>query len=237
MTDLVLKLLDRFSHDRPLPDPLPTDPFPIFRAWFDEAVTSKHQPNPNCFYLGTATPQGRPSVRTVLCKAIDLAGGSIEFYTNYHSRKAGEVEAAGRIAALFHWDDRDRQVRLEGPVCRTTDAESDAYFRTRRWESRLGAWASDQSQPIASRKDLLAKIGEAVDRLGLDIAKLLAGGNVDIPRPPHWGGYRLWADRIELWQGGVGRVHDRAVFTRAVGPVRTGLTPALGTWAGQRLQP
>lgn len=236
MTEAILKLLDRFSHERPLPEPLPADPMPLFKAWFDEAVAAKKQANPNCMYLATATPDARPSVRTVLCKGIDAAGGSLEFYTNYTSRKAGELEATRRAAVLFHWDDADRQVRLEGPIVRVTEAESDAYFKSRHWQSRLGAWASDQSRPIASRSDLLAKVGRAAaQHLGFDALGLLAGRDVTIPRPPHWGGYRLHADHVELWQGGTGRVHDRALWARVLTPEGEGY--AKGPWTATRLQP
>jgi len=235
MTGAILKLLDKFGHERPLPEPLPGDPVPTFRAWFDEAVREKKQDNPNCMYLATCTGDGRPSVRTVLCKAIDPATGGIEFYTNYQSRKAGEIEQVWRAAILFHWDNKDRQVRLEGPVMRVSGEESDAYFRSRRWESRLGAWASDQSRPIASRKELLEKIGRTVDRLGLDALGLLAGRGVGIPRPAPWGGYRLMPERLELWQGGVGRVHDRAVWARDVRV--EGSAWSVGAWSGTRLQP
>lgn len=237
MTDAVLKLLDRFAHDRPLPDPLPADPMALFKVWFDEAVAARKQPNPNCMYLATATEQGVPSVRTVLCKGIDVNQGSLEFYTNYNSRKASELESTRRASVLFHWDDRDRQVRIEGPIVRCTREESDAYFRTRHWQSRLGAWASDQSQPIASRADLLVKVAHVVTtRLGFDVLKLLSGGDVTIDRPPHWGGYRLWAQNIELWQGGTGRVHDRAVWSRSFDPAAP--TPTNPTaWTSTRLQP
>jgi pyridoxamine 5'-phosphate oxidase len=236
MTEAILKILDRFSHERPLPEPLPADPMPLFKAWFDAAVAAKKQANPNCMYLATATADGEPSVRTVLCKGIDAAGGSLEFYTNYTSRKAGELEATSRAAVLFHWDDADRQVRIEGPVVRVTAAESDAYFATRHWQSRLGAWASDQSRPIASRADLLAKVGRAVaQHLGASALGILAGRDVVIPRPPHWGGYRVFAERVELWQGGTGRVHDRAEWRRAL--TASGAGFAGGAWAATRLQP
>jgi pyridoxamine 5'-phosphate oxidase len=240
MTDALLKLLDKFVHERPLPDLLPADPVPLFKAWFDEAVAAKKQANPNCMYLATATADGKPSVRTVLCKGIDVAGGSLEFYTNYTSRKAGEIETSWRAAVLFHWDDTDRQVRIEGPVVRVTDEESDAYFKTRHWQSRLGAWASDQSKPIASRGELLNKVGRAaaqhiMGNMGLEALGLLAGRDVSIPRPPHWGGYRLRAESIELWQGGKGRVHDRARWDRTLTP--EGGNFAAGAWSATRLQP
>lgn len=240
MTDAVLKILDRFAHDRPLPDPLPAEPMALFKVWFDEAVAAKKQANPNCMYLATATPDGTPSVRTVLCKGIDVNGGSIEFYTNYQSRKAAELESTWRASVLFHWDDRERQVRIEGPVVRCSAAESDAYFRTRHWQSRLGAWASDQSKPIASRAELLAKVGKVVaERIGFDVLKLLAGSDIHIERPPHWGGYRLWAEMVELWQGGTGRVHDRALWSRTLTtPVPASpQQPQVTAWDATRLQP
>ncbi|QOJ01823.1 MAG: pyridoxamine 5'-phosphate oxidase [Phycisphaeraceae bacterium] len=232
---MLLQLLDRFTHNAPLPDPLPLDPFPLFKAWYDEAGRAKQQPNPNAVYLATATPEGRPSVRAVLCRGIREADGSVEFFTNRSSRKGRELAANPRAALLFHWDHPDRQVRVEGPVTLTSDAESDAYFNSRRWESRLGAWASDQSEPIASRRALLDKVSAVVNKHGIDVAKLIAGVDVHIPRPPYWGGFRVWADRVELWQGGVGRVHDRAAWTREV--VVSGGSVSSGPWTGTRLQP
>ncbi len=235
MTSFALRLLDRFAHDRPLPDPLPADPMGIVVAWFDEAKAAKHQPNPNVMYLATAAADGSPSVRAVLCKGMDATAASLEFYTNYESRKAGEIEESHKASVLFHWDHADRQVRVEGVVTRCTAEESDRYFASRRWESRLGATASDQSKPIESRLALLDKVAAAVNKLGVDAAVLLAGGNVTIPRPNHWGGYRLWATRVELWQGGTGRIHDRAEWRRDLTVAGTGFHG--GIWRSTRLQP
>ncbi len=235
MTSFALRLLDRFAHDRPLPDPLPDGPMAIVLAWFNEAQAAKQQPNPNAMYLATAASDASPSVRAVLCKGIDALAASLEFYTNYESRKAGELDASHKASVLFHWDHADRQIRVEGVVTRCTPEESDRYFESRRWESRVGATASDQSRPIESRRALLDKVAAAVNKLGLDAAVLLAGGNANIPRPPHWGGYRLWASRIELWQGGTGRVHDRAEWRRDLTATSSGFTG--GPWRSTRLQP
>lgn len=225
---------DVYSMDQSLPDPLPADPLRIFRAWFDEAHAQRVQPNPNCFALATADEQGNPSARIVLCKDMNLApdAGYIVFHTNHRGRKGRELAARPRAAALFHWDDLDRQVRIEGPVTHCPPEESDAYFRTRALESRIGAWASDQSEPIASRDALLEKITDVMARFGVGFDNL---ESVEIPRPPHWGGFRLWAQTVELWVSGPGRVHDRARWARPLTPNKGGFTP--GAWTAQRLQP
>jgi len=203
-----------------------------FKAWFDEAHQRKTQPNPNAMALATIDPDGRPSVRIVLCKDIDLARGSITFYTNRNSRKGAALEAHPRAAVVFHWDIFDRQVRIEGPVVHTTDAESDAYFASRSVASRIGAWASDQSKPIASRGELLAKVASAVAHHGVNLANPFGPG---VPRPPHWGGYRIWADSVELWMGSNVRVHDRARWTRTL--TRQGDSYSSSAWSATRLQP
>lgn len=213
-----------------LPDELPLDPMPLCRQWFDEAHARKVQPNPNAMTLATLDPppHGRLSARTVLCKEMDVAGGSVVFYTNYTGRKAVALHTNPFAAVLFHWDTLDRQIRVEGPVTRTTAAESDAYFATRPWESQIGAWSSEQSRPIASRAALRDRVAETIMRFGVD-AK---GG---IPRPPHWGGYRLWAERVELWVAGEARIHDRAVWSRTL--VKNGEGFRGGVWTATRLQP
>ncbi|MBK7406145.1 MAG: pyridoxamine 5'-phosphate oxidase [Phycisphaerales bacterium] len=215
-----------------LPDPLPGDPFGLFRGWFEDARAQAPTPNPNAMALATVDPDGRPSVRMVLCKGIDPETGSILFYTNYESRKGAAMEATGRAAVVFHWDAMERQVRIEGRVARATPAESDAYFASRAWESRVGAWASRQSRPVASRQDLMDQVGTTILELGLDVGALMRGEPVEIPRPPFWGGYRLTADRVELWVGGTGRVHDRAAWSRQLAPGG----PAT-RWESTRLQP
>ena len=227
----------RFAPALTLPDPLPEDPFPLFEEWHGHAVNSNTQPNPTAMSLATIDADGAPSVRIVLCRGLDVRAGSVTWFTNRRSRKGRALEANPRAAVTFHWDHADRQVRLEGPVQHCTDEESDAYFHRRPWESRLAAWASQQSQPLASRADLLQAVRDAAKRLGLSEQELLERGNdVRIPRPAHWGGYRLVARRAELWQGGPGRTHDRAEWTRPLRRAPEGWVGD-GPWLGTRVQP
>ncbi len=228
--------LGPFDAGPSLPDPLPGSPFPILEAWLAEAHQQPVSPNPNSMTLATVAPDGRPSARVVLCKGVDVDAGTVTFYTNLRSRKGREIEDNPLVAALFHWDHLERQVRLEGRAERVSDAEADTYFATRAWESRIGAWASDQSEPLESREKLLEQAAERILELDLDIAAAVRGDPVDIPRPPHWGGYRLVADRVELWLGGTGRMHDRAVWNRVVDSGPVGVDPSAG-WLGCRLQP
>jgi pyridoxamine 5'-phosphate oxidase len=233
-----------------LPDPLPDEPLATARAWLADATARTVTPNPNAIALATVDADGRPSVRMVLVKDIDPATGSLTFYTNYQSRKGRALDATGRAACVFHWDADERQVRIEGLVRRTTPAESDAYFASRHWQSRIGAWASRQSEPIESREALLMQVAEAVVEQGIDLREVIDAGpedrpSIDIKRPPHWGGYRLFADRVELWVGGAGRIHDRMVWMRefaaeAWGEARgvDGPPPAVVKgWERVRLQP
>lgn len=227
--------------DQALPDSLPAEPFALFKGYFDKAHAQNVQPNPSAFSLATIDPDGSPSVRIVLCKTIDTTRGHIVFHTNYRGRKGRALEANPRAAACFHWDDLDIQVRIEGLVSRSPAAESDAYFLTRPWARRVGAWTSDQSEPIPSRAALEAKLEATMRRFGIDPAHPPTDdAKVDIPRPPHWGGSRLWAARVELWLGSRARLHDRAVWTRTIEPAQIdgaagyrGATP----WAATRLQP
>lgn len=219
-----------------LPEPLPADPFALFRSWWEEAHAKAVQPNPNAMTVATVDPDGRVSARILLCKAINVVDGYFVFYTNYTSRKAGAIEAGSRIALVFHWDVLDRQVRVEGIARRSPGAESDAYFASRPWQSRIGAWASNQSQPIESSQAMRDRVAQTLRRFGLDPDHPPADGEtVRIPRPEHWGGYRVWADRIELWSAGLGRVHDRARWSRTLTPGPEGFraTP----WTATRLQP
>lgn len=229
-------IADIFSGPSPLPDQLPADPMPMVCAWFEEAHQKRVQPNPNAIALATCTPDGRPSVRMVLCKEISPTQGWLVFYTNRQSRKGVELEANPRASVCFHWDALDRQIRIEGPVVHAPDADSDAYFRSRRWESRVGAWASAQSRPISSRGQMLDRVMETIGQLGLSLPGLLLSGNdAEIPRPPHWGGYRVWADSVEIWAGSATRIHDRARWVRNVTP--SGGEMQVGAWEGTRLQP
>ena len=215
-----------------LPEPLPASPLPLFVSWFEEARRQALQPNPDAMVLATVGDPERPSARVVLCKHIAADEGFIVFYTNHDSRKGREVTAHPRAAVVFHWDALHRQVRIEGPVLRSPAAESDAYFAGRALASRIGAWSSDQSQPLASRAALAAQVQAAEAKFGV------TGTTQDahIPRPPHWGGLRLWIESIELWTEGPGRVHDRAVWTRKLQP-KNEFALAGGQWSATRLNP
>ena len=217
-----------------LPEPLPANPLIVAAQWLAQAKADAAQPNPNSMILATVDSRGPPSARVVLCKEIDPERGCIVFYTNYRSRKGRELEANPRAAVVFHWDHRHRQVRAEGLVEFVSDAESDAYFRTRAWQSRLGAWASEQSQPVNSRQALAGALTTMAHRFGIAYEGPGTAEPdsvaVDVPRPPHWGGYRLYADAVELWVEGEFRIHDRARWTRAFPD------PGAG-WSVTRLQP
>jgi pyridoxamine 5'-phosphate oxidase len=182
----------------------PADPVVEFRRWFDEACMLP-MPNPNAMTLATVDASGAPSARIVLLRGIDERGAL--FFTNRQSRKGTALEAVPRAALLFHWDLLDRQIRIEGRVTHATEAESDGYHAARPRESQIGAWASDQSRPVASRAAFEARIAETEARF--------AGGPV--PRPPHWGGYRVSLDSIEFWQGHPYRLHDRIVYAARAG--------------------
>jgi len=178
-----------------------TDPFPRFQSWFDEAQVS--EPNdPNAMTLATADAQGRPSARMVLLKGVDDDG--FVFYTNLESRKAQELAENAQAALLFHWKSLRRQIRIEGPVSQVSDAEADAYFATRPRGSRIGAWASDQSRPMEGMFVLERRVAEFTAKFGLG----------EIPRPPHWSGFRLIPHRIEFWKEGRFRLHERIVHIR-----------------------
>jgi pyridoxamine 5'-phosphate oxidase len=201
-----------------LPNPLPSDPMPLFRQWFEEARRAGQVPNPDAMILATRGDDGAPSARTVLCKSIEgspTVAPSITFYTNYEGRKARELLANPRCACVFHWDHVQRQVRVEGVAAKVAAKESDDYFRSRALLSRLGAWASLQSRPMARPSDLLQRMAEVAERFAVSPADLLAGSSeVEVPRPAHWGGFRITISRLELWAGRSGRLHDRAAWTR-----------------------
>ncbi|AMN46136.1 pyridoxamine 5'-phosphate oxidase [Steroidobacter denitrificans] len=217
-----------------LPEPLPTDPLNIFKDWFHEAIEqgTSHSLNPDAMTLATMDKAGRPAARVVLCKQLEIPAGYVVFFTNYDSRKGRELDASGRAAAVFHWDALRRQVRIEGPVLHSPDLESDRYFASRPLDSRLSAWASAQSEPLASRAALAQQMRKAARRFTI----APGSGDAEIPRPPHWGGYRLWIDCLELWVEGPGRVHDRAQWRRALQP-RDAFTFDAGPWQGTRLNP
>ena len=215
-----------------LPESLPTDPLPLFAAWMADARARRTQPNPDAMVVATVGADARPSARVVLCRTVDAQAGFVAFYTNYTSRKGRELATHPRAAAVIHWDFLHRQVRLEGPVVRSPPAESDAYFAHRGIGNRISAWASEQSQPLASHAALATKVAEYSARFGATSETTDAA----IPRPPHWGGERLWIESIELWVEGPGRVHDRAVWTRALTPTDE-FTFTGSAWRATRLNP
>lgn len=222
----------------PLADPVPAEPMRIVGQWLQDAWEARQQPNPNAMVIATTSAAGAPTARVVLCKGLAEEPGYLVFYTNYESHKGTDLAASARAAAVMHWDYLHRQVRVTGPVTRSPPAESDAYFASRPWPSRIAAWASQQSRPIGSRADLVAAVTAAARRFGTPNPADPAPEGVDfsIARPPHWGGFRLWAENVELWQEGRSRIHDRFSFTRklvAGGP--DGFTP--GPWSVVRLQP
>lgn len=179
---------------------LAADPVVQFARWWEEA--SAEVPLPDAMTLATVDREGHPDARMVLLKGFDERG--FRFFTNYESHKAEQLGANGWAALVIYWREQDRQVRVRGTVERLDAAESDAYFATRPRESQLGAWASPQSRPIADRAELDGRVAELEARFGSDA----------IPRPEHWGGFLVRHERVELWQGQVGRLHDRFRYVR-----------------------
>lgn len=179
-----------------------TDPFALFDAWYAEARANEINDS-NAMALATCDAQGRLGLRMVLLKGHGPDG--FVFYTNQESRKAGNLAANPQAALMFHWKSLRRQIRIEGPVSAVSEAQADAYFATRGRDSRLGAWASDQSRPLDARATFEARFAEMQARFE----------GQDVPRPPHWSGYRVTPTAIEFWQDRAHRLHERRLFTRS----------------------
>ncbi len=195
----------------------PADPLEVFAAWLAEAEKSELN-DPNAMALSTVGSDGMPSCRMVLLKGYDEAG--FVFYTNYESRKGRQLLGTPKAALLFHWKSLRRQVRIEGEVAPVSDAEADEYFASRHKQSQIGAWASQQSRPLEGRFELEKRVALYAARYAV----------TQVPRPPHWSGFRLTPRLIEFWQDGAFRLHDRLVYTRQD-------AGAAENWTTERLYP
>ena len=205
-----------------LPDPLPGDPLPLVRAWIADATAAVR--NPTAMTLATVDVDGSPSARMVICRGLDWDAGWLVFYTDRDSAKGRALDARPRASLVFYWEPLDRQVRIDGPVTIAPDTATDAYWNSRPPDARLAAVASEQTRPIASRAALMARLEEVRRRF-----------TNEVPRPERWIGYRVWAERVELWTSQPARLHDRACWTRSLTPTGDGFTG--GPWSATRLQP
>lgn len=223
-----------------LPDELPSDPMHWAEAWIEAAAEQRVTRNPNSMTIVTVGDNAVPSARIVLCKSFIADPGYLVFYTNYKSNKVRELLQNPNVAVVFHWDTLGRQICIEGQAVRSPANESDEYFASRDCGSQIGAWGSDQSAPLESRQALIAQVAEKALKFGVDVAHnrelTVARDQPTIPRPPHWGGVRVWASHVELWLEGTDRIHDRARWERSLSK-NDDDTFTVGAWTGTRLQP
>lgn len=216
-TEQLANMRRNYTRDGLLEEHAPLEPFALFERWFNDAVATEQPPvEPNAMMLATADEAGQPHCRVLLLKGLDAQG--FVFYSNYNSAKGQQLAQQSRAAMTFFWPALERQVRIEGVVEQVSAEESDAYFNVRPLGSRLGAWASEQSQPLSGRDELESALALIEQRYA---------GNQHPPRPAHWGGYRLLPQRIEFWQGRTCRLHDRLNY----------LLQADGSWYRERLAP
>jgi pyridoxamine 5'-phosphate oxidase len=214
--------------DPSLADPLPPSPLALVGRWLEDALEQGAENVASAMTLATLRPDGTPAARVMLCRGYDPEAGYVVFYTNRQSSKGRDLGHLPRAAGVFHWGPLVRQIRVEGPVIESPIEESDGYFAGRPRLAQIAAWASNQSEPVASRDALLERLAEQERRFG--------GSQGDpLPRPPHWGGYRLFFERVELWVGSMGRAHDRALWVRKLQPTADGFEGS--DWAVTRLQP
>ncbi|MGD1850520.1 MAG: pyridoxamine 5'-phosphate oxidase [Cyanophyceae cyanobacterium] len=212
----VANLRQNYTRDGLHEDDVSDDPMQQFATWFAEASEIEEICEPNAMILGTVSPAGRPSARVVLLKDLDETG--FTFFTNYTSRKGTELIANGFASLVFLWEPLERQVRIEGRVEKIPATVSDKYFHSRPRQSQIGAWASPQSEAIANR--------EVLEQNFVELTEKYPEGT-EIPRPDHWGGFKVIPDKIEFWQGRPSRLHDRLMFT----------LQSAGTWQRDRLAP
>ena len=221
-----------FDERNLLPEILPDDPMHQAKRWFDRTNSEKWQPNPNAMTLSTVDKNNAPSSRIVLCKYFVADPGYIVFFTNYNSRKGEEIKDNSEVSLVFHWDNIGRQLRIKGIAVYSPSSESDEYFASRNRGSQISAWGSNQSQPVESRSELIKQMNDKLDEFDSSGTR----NEKEIPRPPHWGGIRVWAHEIELWMDGEDRVHDRARWTRKL-KINQDNSFSTSKWIGTRLQP
>ena len=211
------------------------NPLLLLQSWLNEAMELDLQPNPDTMAIATSNSQGLPNVRMVLCKEINTEEGYVVFYTNYNSVKSLEIKENPKCSALFHWDKLGYQIRIRGEILQSPDEENDAYFASRHLGSQVGAWASNQSNPVEDREALDDQFKKILDRFNLT-SESITQNEQKIPRPPNWGGYRLWIEEIEFWLNQKDRLHDRLHFRRALTISSEGIETEKN-WTVKRLQP